>query len=148
MSTAKKFIISAVSIIVAVMFVMVIVTISNKGKNSINNSTGQYDSIVSQYSDIQLSMYENSSVSGSQIIELINGLTESSGYSVIVVNGENQKAGASPASHTYTYNSSDASKISNKSEAGYYINPNAAFSSTVSRDGNGIVTSVKFIQQK
>ncbi len=149
MSTPKKFLIGAVSLILAVAFVMIMVTITNKGKNSINNSTAQFDHIVSQYSDIQLSMYENTSVSGSQVVDLIHGLTEDSGYSITVINGENQKNGSSSSSgHTYSYGSEDVSKIEEKTSSEYYINPNAAFDSTVTRDKNGIIIAVQFVQQK
>lgn len=152
MSTTKKLIIGAVTFIAAIGFCILTLTLYNKGETSINSTVAQYDEVVDDYSNIKLAMYDNSIVSGTQIIELINDLDENSGYTIVVKNGVNQNTAATAQQQEYKYSTSTDFKdkvdsITNKSATEFYINPNASFKSTVSKDSNGAINVVTFVQQ-
>lgn len=151
MSVSKKLIFEVVGFIAVIGACIIVLTLYNKSETSINATVSQYDEVIDEYSDIKLAMYNNSIVSGTQVIDLINDLDENSGYTIEVQNGVNLSGGTS-AKQEYTYSDStdykdQINKIVDKGESEYYINPNASFKSTVSKDSNGAINKVTFVQQ-
>ena len=151
MSASKSFIKNAVGILIVVAICFVAVTIYNKGNASINSSISDYDEIVSQFDNAKLKNYDNSTASGSQIVDLLKNLKEDDGVVIVVSNGytiHNQK----PAQE-YNYKqihetgSTVLQDIIDKTNAKRYINPNASFTSTVIYDENREISSVVFEQQ-
>ena len=140
MSTSKSFIKGAVELLIVVAICFVTVMIYNKGNASINSSMSDYDEILSKFDNINLKSFENSTASGSQIVDLIKSLQADDGVTIQVTNG-------------YSYdlvNTSDSTvlaDISNRSKGSRYINPTASFMSSVIYDENEIITSVVFIQK-
>ena len=61
---------------IVVAICLVAVTIYKKGNVSISNSISDYDELVSQFNNVKLTMYENATTSGAQIIELLKSLEE------------------------------------------------------------------------
>lgn len=122
---------------------------TKKGRTGANESMGAYDNLMSKYgSDVEYSSYDGGTASGSEVIDLIkSGVID--GVSITVVNGENQKNGATVKSVTYSVDSTaeDIAKIYDVSERANYINPKANFTSSVTRDENGIIDSVLFTQK-
>ena len=76
MSASKSFIKNAVGILIVVAICFVAVTIYKKGNASINSSISDYDEIVSQFDNAKLKNYDNSTASGSQIVDLLKNLKE------------------------------------------------------------------------
>lgn len=151
MSASKSFIKNAVGILIVVAICFVAVTIYKKGNASINSSISDYDEIVSQFDNAKLKNYDNSTASGSQIVDLLKTLKEEDCVTIVVSNGyvlQNQEN-----AEEYDYNSIHAvdstvlQDIINKSSMRRYINPNASFSSTVIYDENREISSVVFEQQ-
>ena len=151
MSASKSFIKNAVGILIVVAICFVAVTIYKKGNASINSSISDYDEIVSQFDNAKLKNYDNSTASGSQIVDLLKTLKEEDCVTIVVSNGyvlQNQEN-----AEKYDYNSIHAvdstvlQDIINKSSMRRYINPNASFSSTVIYDENREISSVVFEQQ-
>ena len=122
---------------------------TNKGRTGANESIGTYDSLMTKYgSDVEYSSFDGGTASGSEVIDLIKGGMVD-GVSITVINGENQKSGATIKSVTYSATSTaeDIDKIYNKDIRTSYINPKASFASSVTRDGTGIIDSVVFKQK-
>ena len=130
-------------------FMLLMFYFYRKGEDGMNNSMGQYDEVMGQYGDVTISMFRDNTVSGSQVIELIQNLDAEKSYSVVVINGANQ-ASASSTGTTYTYGSAtfatDLVNMSDKSNATTYINPYATFKSVVTMDKNGTVTAITLTQ--
>lgn len=143
---SKKFLITAAGLVLAIMFIGILFAIAGKGRTTIAETSTQYDSLMAKYTNVQLSLYDNSSASGSEIIALIKGLTEDDVYSIKVTNG-------SGTEKTYTYATVNAESstvledISDKLKTESYINPTASFKSALSYDANGEISYVSF-QQK
>ena len=151
MSASKSFIKNAVGIIIVVAVCFVAVTIYKKGNASINSSISDYDEIVSQFDNAKLKNYDNSTASGSQIVDLIKTLKEEDGVTIVVSNGYiiqmKEKA------QQYDYDSINAvdstvlQDVMDKTVLSRYINPNASFTSSVVYDENKEISSVVFEQK-
>ena len=74
MGASKSFIKNAVGILIVVAICFVAVTIYKKGNDSINNSMKNYDEIMNQFDMVQWKKYDNATVLGSQIVELLKGI--------------------------------------------------------------------------
>lgn len=151
MSASKSFIKNAVGILIVVAICFVAVTIYKKGNASINSSISDYDEIVSQFDNAKLKNYDNSTASGSQIVDLLKTLKEEDGVTIVVSNGYTLKEKKDPQNYTYESIHANESKILqeiiDKTNTEKYINPNASFTSTVVYDDNREISSVVFIQQ-
>lgn len=151
MSASKSFIKNAVGILIVVAVCFVAVTIYKKGNASINSSISDYDEIVSQFDNAKLKNYDNSTASGSQIVDLLKNLKEEDGVTIVVSNGyiiqHKEKA------EEYSYESIHEEKatvlqdVVDKTKTRRYINPNASFASTVVYDANREISSVIFEQK-
>ena len=151
MSASKSFIKNAVGILIVVAICFVAVTIYKKGYASINSSISDYDEIVSQFDNAKLKNYDNSTASGSQIIDLLKNLKEEDSVKIVVSNGyiiqKNENA------QEYTYNgihdkgATALQDILDKTNSKQYINPNASFSSTVVYDENREISAIVFVQK-
>ena len=147
MGASKSFIKNAVGILIVVAICFVAVTIYKKGNDSINNSMRDYDEIISQFGTIQWKNYDNTTVLGSQIIELLKGLKPEDVITIEVQNGASTKA------QQYTYdeiqetNSTILSDIVDKTNTERYINPRASFESTLDYDKNNELSKVIFKQK-
>ena len=151
MSASKSFIKNAVGILIVVAICFVAVTIYKKGNASINSSISDYDEIVSQFDNAKLKNYDNSTASGSQIIDLIKNLKEEDGVKVVVSNGYIIQKNEAAQEYTYSgiqeKDSTVLQDILDKTNSMRYINPNASFTSTVVYDENREISALVFIQK-
>lgn len=154
MGASKSFIKNAVGILIVVAICFVAVTIYKKGNASINNSISDYDEIVSQFDNAKLKNYDNSTASGSQIVDLLKTLKEEDGVTIVVSNGyimKNKNETVKPQEYTYDSLHKDDGKelkeIVNKKNLCQYINPSASFNSSVTYDDNREISSVRFEQK-
>ena len=151
MSESKNFIKSAVGILIVVAICFVSVTIYKKGNASINSSIGDYDEIVSQFDNAKLKNYENSTATGSQIVDLIKTLKEEDGVTISVANGYTIANKKQAQEYKYSGIHSDGSTvlkdINDKTNKECYINPYASFTSNVVYDENREIFSIVFEQK-
>ena len=151
MGASKNFIKNAVGILIVVAVCFVAVTIYKKGNASINSSISDYDEIVSQFDNAKLKNYDNSTASGSQIVDLIKTLKEEDGIKIVVSNGHviqnNGQAEEYDYDKIHAEDSTVLQDVMDKTSVSRYINPNASFSSTVIYDANREISSVVFEQQ-
>lgn len=151
MSESKNFIKNAVGILIVVAICLVAVTIYKKGNASINSSINTYDEIVSQFDNSKLKNYDNSTASGSQIVDLLKSLKEGDGITIQVSNGYIIRKKEDAEKYDYKAIHEEDSvimqNITDKTCARRYINPSASFSSSVVYDENGEISSVVFKQR-
>lgn len=146
MGVIKKYLIAIAGILMVVVFILVMTTGADKSKGGFNDAMSQADEVLNKYSDIELSLYDNTTVSGSVLIDLINSLDASTGYYVKVKNG------ASTSYTDYKYSTDPAfavlkACITNKSETTSYINPYGSFFAKLHKDANGQVDYITFEQK-
>lgn len=151
MSASKSFIKNAVGILIVVAICFVAVTIYKKGNASINSSISDYDEIVSQFDNAKLKNYDNSTASGSQIVDLLKNLKEEDGVTIIVSNGytiqKNENAQEYTYEKIYEPGTTVLQDIIDKTNSRRYINPNASFASTVIYDENREISALVFVQK-
>ena len=151
MSASKSFIKNAVGILIVVAICFVAVTIYKKGNASINSSISDYDEIVSQFDNAKLKNYDNSTASGSQIIDLLKNLTEEDSVKIVVSNGyiiqKNENAQENTYNRIHDKGATALQDILDKTNSKQYINPNASFSSTVVYDENREISAIVFVQK-
>lgn len=152
MSTAKKILLFSVGLILVVGFVAIGLTIYNKGKTSVANTSAQYDNLVSQYDDVEYALYDGGTASGSEVVALCKALARKQDGVTIVV-----KTGKNTTGITFKYGTTDSEKATyeanitaaetKRANSDDYINPAASFSGKVEKDSNNIVTKVTFTQK-
>ena len=152
MSQASKFLSAAAVLLITVLVIVVSVNIYNKGKTSVNDTTSQYDTIMSQYGDAQLSLYDNGSASGAEIVRLTQSMkTNGSEYVVCIATGKHPEGlhfYYTGADYKYYSTESTEFTVDSLSDKGseYYVNPAANFKSELIKNENDVVTAVVFTQ--
>lgn len=155
MSQASKFLSAAAVLLVTVLVIVVSVNIYNKGRTSVNDTTSQYDTVMSQYGDAQLSLYDNGSASGAEVVRFVKTMTQNSAtYTVTIVTGTSTKESKRI---TCSLNSTGVIVVDGLGDGTTvdaledkldksFVNPTANFKSVLTKDDNDIVTDVRFIQ--
>ncbi|MBE5967330.1 MAG: hypothetical protein E7255_10300 [Lachnospiraceae bacterium] len=162
MADATKVLILVATVIVVCVLCAVGFKMVNEGKSSVNASTNNFNNMTSQYSDIDLAIYDGANVQGSEVTNLIRKAIESESYLSITVNTKASKANTyrdynyefkDPDSNTSTAaslgdmikdNADTQLKADKKSSD--YINPAAQFTGKVYKDANGVIICIKFTQ--
>ena len=152
MSEGKKMLAGAAGILLVIAMIFIGVMVYNKGESTVSESTSKFDTFVSQFGDAELVLFENGSASGSDVLNLVSGLDSSSGYTVKVTNGKDNSVvyGASGGTTSGNTSATLAELVKNAKTKTHadFINPNATFTSSISKDANGVVTQVVFVQVK
>lgn len=164
MSDATKVLILVATVIVVCVLCAVGFKMVNEGKSSVNASTNNFNNMTSQYSDIDLAIYDGANVQGSEVTNLIRNAIESKDYLSIRV-----KTKASNSYKDYNYEFVEPSSGSGSSGVKYaslddyigtqanaqlvsdkanneYINPSAQFAGKIYKDANGIIICIEFTQ--
>jgi hypothetical protein len=128
----------------------------SEGKSAINNGTNQFNTMATDYNDINLSSYDRSNISGSEVTNLIAKTIEKNSALAIRVT---TKAGTPDATTTYNREVTGTApnltigdtqietSIPTETTANNYINPAAQFYGKVYKNPNGIIILIEFTQQ-
>ena len=153
LNDATKVFIIVSTVIVVCVLCAVGFKLVNEGKSSVNASTNNFNNMTSQYSEIDLAIYDGSDVMGSEVLSLIRRVE---GEEVAI--GVKTKKIQSPSDYTYynkklnstdktltesgTHQISEAETVNNDN----YINLFAQFRGSVVKNDNGIIVAIKFEQ--
>lgn len=133
-----------IKIVAGIIIVVGIVGISfgiyNTSRTSINSSVNQFNQLTAQYDNITYSQYENGTAKGEEIVRLITGLTTSGDGVSIVVKTKMDTAGT-------TYSATGTTSVVTDKSSDKYINPNGMFDCAITRNNNGVITSITFTQK-
>ncbi len=145
-----KGLILAVVVIIALVLSAISLYMVSRSKSTINDGNTQYAELMSDYSEINATIYDGLYVSGDKVIEVIKDCAETLSGGVQVVTLMNAKkdsgtTGSGQGSETYKSHSEYTSRKYGKSEAGY-INPSGTFVGEIAKNANGMVTSIIFRQ--
>lgn len=153
MGNVWKFLLLAVGCIIVVALITLSLRVSNKGESDTDKNLGQYNEYAGNAEDVDLKIYDNVDVKGSEIVELIKKYNEHEYLSVVVdTNGGVSTAYINPCAATGitlpSVNSGvDYSALpSNKGNVNY-INESGMFHSMVYYDANDVVACIWFTQQ-
>ncbi|MCQ2538551.1 MAG: hypothetical protein MJ124_09145 [Lachnospiraceae bacterium] len=155
METAKKVLLFACGIILVVGFIALGFSLFNKGKTGVATATGNYDKVASKYDEVEYAIYDGSTASGAQVVEMIKNLPDrDDNVTIKVLTKAND--GTTPTWLSFNYGNSTNRTASEaligtaterRANNDDYINPTGTFDCVVKRDGNGIVLEVEFKQK-
>ncbi len=156
-SEAVKIMLLVATVIIVCVLCAVGFKMTNEGKSSVNASTNNLNNMTSQYSDIDKSIYDGSTVQGSEVVNLIKKVINSDEYVAIRVStksdsnrdynyGFTAASGTTGAKlGTKVTGTADVQLTTSKAQT-HFINPQASFSGKVYKDANNIIICIEFKQ--
>jgi hypothetical protein len=156
LSDASKILIFAATIIVVCVLCAIGFKTANEGKSIVSSGTSQLNAMSSEYQDVNKSIYDGSTILGSELVSMIKKTIEKEEYISIVVK---TLSGNTITHYNYTHSVSAegvhtisgtpaaAKMVTDKKSEDNYINPSAQFLGTVYKDENNNVICILFEQQ-
>lgn len=158
-SDVTKIIIFAATVIIVCVLCAVGFKTANEGKSIANQGSTQFNAMTSEYQDINKSIYDGSTVLGTELVSLIKKTIEKGEYLSIVVK---TRANSTETHYNYrhmvdtngNHSISNASastfrtEVTTRKENSDFINPSAQFLGKIYKDANNNVICIEFIQQE
>ena len=149
MENSLKGLMLAAGIIITCIIISLGFYIAREASDTASSGTGQINELQAEFADTSKTMYENTEVSGSEVINVIRKFSDE----MIGVKVQTKK---NTSYYIYQFDDSDGS-LKNASSLDYksaqnaasanYINPTGRFLGAVVRDANGTITGLSFVQQ-
>lgn len=142
-SNVIKLLILAAGIVLTCILIAIGFYLGRSGKSYVNSGTNQYAKMMSDYDNLDITMYDGLEVPGKELKLFIESFQDAS-VQIKVYTTQNL---LNPTLTPKTYISTDNVVITDKLSANY-INPSSTFVGKVSRNENGIVYLIEFTQSK
>lgn len=149
MENSLKGLMMAAGIIITCIMISLGFYIAREASDTASSGTGQINELQAEFADTSKMMYDNTEVSGSEVINVIRKF----GDEMLGVKVQTKK---NTSFYIYQFNDADGS-LKNSSALDYksaqvatnsnYINPTGRFLGAVVRDANGTITGLSFVQQ-
>lgn len=149
MENSLKGLMLAAGIIITCIIISLGFYIAREASDTASSGTGQINELQAEFADTSKTMYENTEVSGSEVINVIRKFSDE----MIGVKVQTKK---NTSYYIYQFSDADGS-LKNASPLDYksaqnavsanYINPTGRFLGSVVRDANGTITGLSFVQQ-
>lgn len=139
MEHITKPLIIAVSVIISALVISIAVFLSDKGA-TIGNAFGTRIAAINRsITDNDLLQFDSGSVSGSDVLNCIRKYRDTVTIRVTKITDTD-------SDFTTTYNKEDGPRDNLPGNVSSYINPNAYFSGEISRNANGVISEINFVQ--
>ena len=148
MENSLKGLMLAAGIIITCIIISLGFYIAREASDTASSGTGQINQLQAEFADTSKTMYENTEVSGSEVINVIRKFQDEA-MGVKVVTKKNTSY------YIYQFDDSDGTlksasvtdyKTAQKTVNTNYINPTGRFTGSVVRDANGTITGLVFTQ--
>ncbi|MDD7642336.1 MAG: hypothetical protein PUK75_07675 [bacterium] len=149
MENSLKGLMLAAGIIITCIIISLGFYIAREASDTASSGTGQINELQAEFADTSKTMYENTEVSGSEVINVIRKFSDET----IGVKVQTKK---NTSYYIYQFNDADGSlksastldyKTAQNATSANYINPTGRFLGAVVRDANGTITGLSFVQQ-
>lgn len=149
MENSLKGLMLAAGIIITCIIISLGFYIAREASDTASSGTGQIHQLQAEFADTSKTMYENTEVSGSEVINVIRKFSDE----MIGIKVQTKK---NTSFYIYQFNESDGSlgavstndvKRAQTPSNASYINPTGRFLGAVVRDANGTITGLSFVQQ-
>ncbi|WP_435924002.1 ABC transporter permease [Paenibacillus sp. DYY-L-2] len=151
----------AAGIFLTIMLITIVVIITISSQDAAKQGQTKMASITTQLSDTEFNTYNNTTLSGSQVLNAIRQYMNLDQFGVKVFTGKQKYYGASPSFYGNQFTYDDTTKIVDQvfgsklltlddaiNEKSYaYINPSGKFKSFIVRDDNKMIRGIVFEQQ-
>ena len=149
MENSLKGLMLAAGIIITCIIISLGFYIAREASDTASSGTGQINELQAEFADTSKTMYENTEVSGSEVINVIRKFSDE----MIGIKVQTKK---NTSYYIYQFSDADGS-LKNASSLDYktaqnavsanYINPTGRFLGSVVRDANGTITGLSVVQQ-
>ena len=149
MENSLKGLMLAAGIIITCIIISLGFYIAREASDTASSGTGQINELQAEFAETSKTMYENTEVSGSEVINVIRKFSDE----MIGVRVQTKK---NTSYYIYQFNDADGSlknastldyKSAQNAASANYINPTGRFLGSVVRDANGTITGLSFVQQ-
>ena len=149
MENSLKGLMLAAGIIITCIIISLGFYIAREASDTASSGTGQINELQAEFADTSKTMYENTEVSGSEVINVIRKFSDE----MIGVKVQTKK---NTSYYIYQFSDADGSlknvspldyKSAQNAVSANYINPTGRFLGSVVRDANGTITGLSFVQQ-
>ena len=149
MENSLKGLMLAAGIIITCIIISLGFYIAREASDTASSGTGQINELQAEFADTSKTMYENTEVSGSEVINVIRKFSDE----MIGIKVQTKK---NTSYYIYQFSDSDGSlknastldyKSAQNATSANYINPTGRFLGAVIRDANGTITGLSFVQQ-
>lgn len=148
MENSLKGLILAAGTVITCMVITLGFYLSREAQSTASTGTSKIGKINSEFAENDKTMYDNVTVSGSEVVNAIDKLEGDKVGINVITNSSNDfygfqfdiDSGEIMMKSSTTYNQSVSSSASN------YINPYASFRGKVIRNGNNVITGIQFQQ--
>lgn len=149
MENSLKGLMLAAGIIITCIIISLGFYIAREASDTASSGTGQINELQAEFADTSKTMYENTEVSGSEVINVIRKFSDE----MIGIKVQTKK---NTSYYIYQFSDADGSlkqassldyKSAQNASAENYINPTGRFLGAVVRDANGTITGLCFVQQ-
>lgn len=153
----------AAGIFLTIMLITIVVIITVSSQDAAKQGQTKMAAITTQLSDTEYNTYNNTTLSGSQVLNAIRQYMNQTQFGVQVITGKQKNGSSSPTGTYYgnkfteengvvtrvdddDYKKTDLSNAENQSKI-EYINPSGKFTSSIVRDKNNMIRGIIFEQQ-
>lgn len=144
-SNIIKLLVIAAGITLTCILVAIGFYLGRSGKNYVNSGTSQYASMMSDYENLDITMYDGLEIPGKELSLFIEKFKDETLKIIVYTTGNLKAAEGSVKGKSYDYE--DRSAVIDKSSVDY-INPSATFTGKAITNENGIVHIIEFTQIK
>jgi len=149
-----KIIIFAGTVIIVCVLCALGFKMANEGKAAVNSGTSQFNDMAADYQDVGLSIYDNATVLGSEVTNLIKKMVAAGNTDYASISVKTLRNPTTGECYSYEFNGTNAlsgSKLTvepttTKSSVDY-INPSAEFTGKIYKDTNNNIICVEFTQK-
>lgn len=149
MENSLKGLMLAAGIIITCIIISLGFYIAREASDTASSGTGQLHELQAEFADTSKTMYENTEISGSEVINVVRKFSDEA----IGIKVQTKK---NTSYYIYQFSESDGSlgqvstaeiQSAQTPQNANYINPTGRFLGAVVRDANGTITGLSFVQQ-
>ncbi|MDQ0110654.1 ABC transporter permease [Paenibacillus harenae] len=161
MNNAQRALLIAAGLFLTIALITLVVNLFGSAQEASKQAQDDFSSMQTELSAAAFDGYDNTTMTGSQVLNALRKFGGRSNFGIQVITGKNQAASSSGTWYYNTINV-DSSNTSYGTKTGigvnvltsaldetnpHYINPSGKFKGTVIRDKNGAVSGIVFDQQ-
>ncbi|MEX3624890.1 hypothetical protein [Viridibacillus arvi] len=153
-SAATKALYLGAALFLAIALITIVVNIYSSSTEAAKAAPSSFSQLSTELKDQQFSAYDNTTVSGSQVINSIRRFStegNAGNMGLKITTGQNVSTWyyntVSTDGNSVTKSSADNTEVTN-SVSTQYVNPSGTFSAKIIRDSNQVIRAITFTQQK
>ncbi|KQY91025.1 ABC transporter permease [Paenibacillus sp. Root52] len=140
-------------VFLTIALITIVVTLFISSTDAVKEGQTQFSSIQTQLSQTRYNVYENTTMTGSQVMNAVRQFNNETQFGVFVQTG---KGGLTYYGNTFNQDTGNIEGVTNNTKLGpaldeadvNYINPSGKFKASVVRDANNVVRGIIFKQTK